>query len=277
MPTTGRWAQWPSALSEREPESLIPQPQAVGTPHAVARLRAARLARSAKPFLARGGFKRERCSGCRLLPSHCLCGLRPSVATRSGVCLLMGDIEALKPSNTGWLIADVVADTFAFGWARTETDPALLALLRDPQWQPSLVFPGEYVAPGRVVQALDPPEAAPGETIKRPLFVLLDATWAEARKMFRKTPCLDHLPVLSLQPDQVSQYKLRRSHRGDHFCTSEVAALCLGLAGEPKAEQTLQAYLDVFTHHYLQARNQLPVAWDGPAHQRWRELWLLPT
>ena len=252
--------------------SLNPTAPVGDRPHAVARLRAARLARSTKPFLARGGFKRERCAGCRLLPSHCLCALRPSVPTRSGVCLLMADVEPLKPSNTGWLIADVVADTFAFGWARTETDPGLLALLSDPQWQPYLVFPGEYVAPRRVVHAVAAPDARPGQATKRPLFVLLDATWAEARKMFRKSPCLDPLPVLSLQPDQVSQYQLRRSRRNDHFCTSEVAALCLGLAGEHLAGQTLEAYLDVFTHHYLQARKQLPVACDGPAHQRLREL-----
>jgi DTW domain-containing protein len=243
-------------------------------PHAVSLLRAARLARSAKPFLARGGFKRERCAGCRLVPSHCLCALRPSVPTRAGVCLLMADIEPLKPSNTGWLIADVVVDTFAFGWARTQTDPALLALLSDPQWQPYVVFPGEYAAPGRVVHTVQPPDTHGAETGKRPLFILLDGTWAEARKMFGRTPCLNHLPVLSLQPGQISQYKLRRSRRDDHFCTSEVAALCLNLAGEHVAEKTLVAYLDVFTHHYLQARNQLPVAWDGAAHQRWRELGL---
>ncbi len=247
------------------------------TAHAVSLLRAARLARSAKPFLARGGFKRERCAGCRLLPSHCTCALRPNVPTLSGVCLLMADIEPLKPSNTGWLIADVVADTFAFGWARTETDPALLALLRDPQWQPYVVFPGEYVSPERVVHSVQSYSAADGVVGKRPLFILLDATWAEARKMFRKSPYLDHLPVLSLQPDQVSQYRLRRSRRNDHFCTSEVAALCLNLAGEHRAEQTLEAYLDVFTHHYLQARNQLPIAWDDAAHQRLRELTAMPA
>ena len=243
-----------------------------GLPHAVSRLREARLARSTKPFLARGGCRRERCAGCRLVPSHCLCAWRPAVPTRSGICLLMADVEPLKPSNTGWLIADVVADTFAFGWARTETDPALLALLGDPQWQPVLVFPGEYVAPERRVHGVEPQPSGPGETAKRPLFILLDATWPEARKMFRKSPCLDHLPVLGLQPDQLSQYKLRRSRRDDHFCTSEVAALCLNLAGEHLAAQTLEAYLDVFTHHYLRARNQLPVVWDDPAHQRLRAL-----
>jgi DTW domain-containing protein YfiP len=242
-------------------------------PHAVSLLRAARLARSAKPFLARGGSRRERCEGCRLASSHCLCAVRPSVPTRAGVCLLMADIEALKPTNTGWLIADVVADTFAFGWARTQTDPALSALLADPQWQPFVVFPGEYAAPERVVQALPPSAVAAGdEAGRRPLFILLDATWNEARKMFRKSPCLDRFPVLSLQPDQVSRYTLRRSCRDDHFCTSEVAALCLELAGETLAARTLGAWLDVFTHHYVQARNQLPVAWEGAAHQQLRGL-----
>jgi len=144
----------------------------------------------------------------------------------------------------------------------------LLTLLADPQWQPYVVFPGEYVAPGRVVSAVQAPEAGG----RRPLFVLFDATWTEARKMFRRSPYLDRFPVLSLQPEQVSHYKLRRSHRDDHFCTSEVAALCLGLAGEPLAERTLEAYLDVFTHHYIQARNQLPVAWDDAAHARLRRL-----
>ncbi len=226
--------------------------------HAVSELRAARLARSAKPFLARGGPKGERCPGCRLVPSHCLCALRPQTPTRAGVCLLMADIEPLKPSNTGWLVADVVADTFAYGWTRTEVNPALLALLADPQWQPLVVFPGEFVAPERVVHAVEVPAGEAKALPRRPLFILLDATWPEARKMFRKSPYLDALPVLSLQPEQLSRYRLRRSTRADHFCTAEVAALCLTLAGDDKASAVLEAWLDVFTHHYLQAKHQLP-------------------
>ena len=253
----------------------VPQvPHMPHAPHAVSRLREARLARSSKPFLARGGMKSERCAGCRLSPSHCICALRPNLSTRSGVCLIMADIEALKPSNTGWLIADVVRDTFAFGWARTEVDPALLAKLSDPQWQPFVVFPGEFVADERVVHALPLPD---GEQIqaKRPLFILLDGTWPEASKMLRKSPYLDRFPVLSLQSEQISRYKLRRSKRDDHFCTAEVAALCLALsteASETHAAQTLEAYLDVFTNHYLQAKHQLPVDWEDAVHLRLRGL-----
>jgi DTW domain-containing protein YfiP len=179
----------------------------------------------------------------------------------------MADIEPLKPSNTGWLIADVVPDTFAFGWARTEVDPALLALLADPQWQPYVVFPGDFVEPERVVRTVQPPDAG-----KRVLFILLDATWPEARKMFRKSPYLDKLPVLSLHPEQISNYKLRRSRRGDHFCTSEVASLCLDLAGEAHAAHTLQTWLEVYTHHYLQSKHQLPPDLEGVAHSQWWSL-----
>ena len=244
-------------------------------PHAVSRLRTERLARSAKPFLARGGSRVVRCPGCRVALSHCLCSLRPQVPTQAGMCLIMADIEPLKPSNTGWLIADVVANTWAFGWARTSVDPALLALLADPQWQPVLVFPGEFVAAPRLLSSW--PSAADASAVdapsaRRPLFVLLDATWPEARKMFRKSPYLDHLPVLSLQPEQISRYRLRRSRREDHFCTSEVAALCLELAGEVHAAHTLEAYLDVFTQHYLHAKQQLPVDGHSPAHVRLHSL-----
>ncbi len=237
--------------------------------HAVSRLRSARLARSVKPFLARGGPKGERCAGCRLILSHCLCALRPAVATQAGMCLIMADIEPLKPCNTGWLIADVVADTFAFGWSRTAVDPALLALLADPQWQPYVVFPGEFVAPERVVTEVRPVD---GLAEKKPLFVLLDATWPEARKMFRKSPYLNHLPVLSLQTGQLSSYRLRRSTRDEHLCTSEVAAACLGLAGESHAAEVLAVYLEVFTMQYLNAKRQLPVDWNDEAHQRLQAL-----
>ena len=183
----------------------------------------------------------------------------------------MAEHETLKPSNTGWLIADVVPDTWAFGWARTVVDPALTALLADPQWQAYVVFPGEFVAPERVISQLLP-DVNLGSECKRPLFILLDATWQEARKIFRKSPYLNHLPVLSLTPEQLSRYRLRRAQRDFHLCTSEVAALCLALAGDDLAAQSLEAYLDVFTDHYLCAKQQIKVDSDDAIHQRLRAL-----
>ncbi len=229
-------------------------------PHAVARLRDERLAKSLKPFVARGS-RAPRCLRCRVPFSHCLCPWLPRVDSECGVCLLMHDIEPLKPSNTGWLIADVVPDTFAFTWQRTGVDPRLLDLLADPQWQPLVIFPGEYAAPQRVVERVE------RQPDKRPLFILLDATWTEARKMFRKSSYLDGLPVLSLQPEALSRYRLRRSTRSDHLCTAEVAALCLELAGDSAAANTLDAWLDVFTEHYLGAKHHRQPDLHNAAHR----------
>jgi len=228
-------------------------------PHAVARLRSERLAKSLKPFVARGS-RASRCERCRVPFSHCLCPWLPTIESDCGVCLLMHDIEPLKPSNTGWLIADVVRDTFAFTWQRTDVDPRLLALLADPQWQPLVIFPGEYAESRRVVEQVERDNA------KRPLFILLDATWTEARKMFRKSPYLDGLPVLSLRPEALSRYRLRRSTRSDHLCTAEVAALCLDLAGDSAAANTLDALLDVFTEHYLGAKYHRQPDLQNAAH-----------
>ncbi|GGJ81666.1 DTW domain-containing protein [Pseudomonas matsuisoli] len=197
-----------------------------------------------------------------MLRSHCFCSMCPVVSSRAGVCLLMHDVEPLKPSNTGWLIADLVSDTFAFGWSRTSVDAALLQLLDDPQWQPFVVFPGEFVEPKRVMSSVD----GAGKSSRRPLFILLDATWTEARKMFRKSPYLDRFPVLSLQPEQLSRYRLRRSKREDHLCTAEVAALCLELAGDARAGHALDAYLDLFSERYLLAKRGLPVDAENATH-----------
>nr|WP_295081682.1 DTW domain-containing protein [uncultured Roseateles sp.] len=249
--------------------------------HAVARLRHVALTRETRPYLDRS-VRQDRCPNCRLLLSHCMCALRPPPQqARAGVCLIMAEFEALKPSNTGWLIADLLADTSAFAWARTVLDPALPALLNDPQWQPYLVFPGEFASAERVRSDLLPvPPLATGTDLcsecvdasRRPLFVLLDGTWAEACKMFRKSPYLDRLPVLSLQPEQLSRYRLRRHIHANHFCTAEVAALCLALAGEAQLAQRLEAYLDVFSTRYLQARQSVPADLTDAAHQQWRAL-----
>lgn len=263
-------------------------------PHAVSRLRTAALTLSSTlPHLDRDGPRKTRCPRCRLIPSHCMCAWRPELSARAGVCLLMAEFEALKPSNTGWLIADVLPDTHAYTWSRLQADPALLALLCDPQWQPCVVFPGEFAAPERVVTDVwmqpvgDANTHAKGNTdpsapiaatppARRPLFVLLDGTWSEARKMFRKSPYLDALPVLSLQPEQLSRYRLRRSTHAHHFCTAEVAALCLALAGDTQAAHTLDAYLDVFSTRYLQARQSVPADPTDAAHQRLHMLHPLP-
>ena len=72
--------------------------------------------------------------------------------------------------------------------------------------------------------------------------------------------------MLSLRPEALSRYRLRGSTRSDHLCTAEVAALCLDLAGESAAANTLDALLDVFTEHYLGAKYHRQPDLQNAAH-----------
>ncbi|VDZ62358.1 DTW domain-containing protein yfiP (plasmid) [Klebsiella aerogenes] len=148
--------------------------------NAVLRLRAERLARATRPFLARGNRIR-RCQRCLLPLKQCLCATLAPAQADSRFCLVMFDTEPMKPSNTGRLIADILPNTEAFQWSRTEPPQALLDLVANPDYQPMVVFPASYAGAERQVLSA-PPEGKP------PLFIMLDGTWTEARKMFRKKP-----------------------------------------------------------------------------------------
>ncbi|MGL5450868.1 MAG: tRNA-uridine aminocarboxypropyltransferase [Aeromonas sp.] len=216
--------------------------------HAVNRLRAWRKSISTRPFLARGGAL-ARCPACQLREDWCACQWRPELKAEAGFCLLMYDSEPMKPSNTGRLIADVLPQTtWAFLWSRTAPHPQLLALLADPSWQPYVVFPACEKDPARLTGEVTLAEG------KRPLFILLDGTWPEARKMFNMSPYLNDFPVLAIKPDALSTYGMRVAHCDEHLCTAEVAACVLEVAGQLQAGQALQYWFNLFSRRYMAGR-----------------------
>lgn len=220
--------------------------------NAVLRLRAQRLAKSTRPYLARGS-RAIRCQGCLLPERNCLCASIAPKQAKSRFCLMMFDTEPLKPSNTGRLIADVLPDTQAFMWSRTETDPALLAAIADPTRQAYVVFPASFVDASRPVFTELPAGSKP------PLFIMLDGTWTEARKMFRKSPYLDGLPVFSLDVSAKSSYVLRESPRADQHCTVEVAAALLNKCGDIQAAESMFSLFELFRTQYLAGKPHHPV------------------
>lgn len=218
--------------------------------NAFQRLRRERIAMSTRPFQARGGSI-VRCEGCGLPEVYCACELMPHGLPASDFCLLMYDTEPMKPSNTGRLIADVFPEhTHAFLWSRTNPDEALLKLLNDPAYSPVIVFPESYVRDEDARTVL----SSTSSLAKRPLYVLLDGTWTEARKMFRKSPYLDKFPVISVQPETLSAYRLRVAAHDNHLCTAEVATCLLQQQGDLVASETLQQWFMIFRERYLKMK-----------------------
>lgn len=203
-----------------------------------------------RPFVARGSSL-KRCHHCMLAEHHCICSLRPSAKTSCAFCFIFYQGEVFKPSNTGRLIADVVEDNFSFQWQRTELDPTLKALLENPDYLPVVVFPHEYAEASQRINCLD--DLGEFSEGKKPLYILLDGTWREAKKMFR-SEYLQRLPVLGLQPSEPSEYSLREAAHLHQLCTAEVGVEVLTLQGDLEAASSLKDYFQVFRQRYLAGR-----------------------
>lgn len=217
--------------------------------NSVMALRQRELQKTVRVFNARGS-RVIRCPLCLLPQPDCICAAKPAPSSHSAFCFVMYKGEAYKPSNTGRLIADVAQENFAFVWDRTQPDPELLALLQNPKYAPIVVFPQQYAAPERCIDSVSTAD-------KIPLFIMLDGTWREAKKMFSKSPYLDSFPVLGIQPEHSSLYQLREAAHDHQLCTAEVAIAVLELAGDLKASEDLADYFAVFRKNYIAGKPHL--------------------
>lgn len=139
----------------------------------------------------------------------------------------------------------------------------MLALVQDPKWQPFVVFPAQYAEKERVVSSVNVVEG------KRPLFIMIDGTWQEAKKIFRKSPWMADVPVLSIKTSEGSRYGVREAAGESQLATAEVAAKVLSLAGDNHASQCLDALFDVFREHYITGKKQKTLPIPGAlAHYR---------
>lgn len=145
----------------------------------------------------------------------------------------------MRKTNTGKLVLSSIPQCQSFTWDRVSPPTELLELLANPVYQPYLLFPD---ADSHQLQ----PNLFSNST-KQPLFILLDSTWQEAKKMVRRSDWLKALPKIQLESTSQSSYSLRKNQSEGHLCTCEtVAELLKQLGEEANAQELNQIY-----RHYL--------------------------
>lgn len=179
------------------------------------------------------------CPHC-LLVHQCVCQQVPQLTSALQLSLLMHDNEWSRDTNTGRWLTATLPDCQAFSWSRVEPNAALKARIADPGHYSVLVYPGEPSL--RVEDALAQARALH----RKPHFILLDGTWQEAKKMERKSPWLKDLPRVTLSPQQLSQYRLRRNQSDGHLCTLEVGCELLRALDEAPQADALAAFFAQF-------------------------------
>lgn len=166
--------------------------------------------------------------------------------------ILYSENEVLKPSNTGRLIADICEDTYAFQWHRTDRPAELESLFKSDKYQPVLVFPENYLVESNSV--IEPKQIATLE--KTPLFIFLDASWREARRIYRKSEYLQNIPCISISEKSISDYVMRKAIHEQQLATCEVAGIVLANSGFTEASSTLVEWFEVVTESYMLTKTQ---------------------
>lgn len=195
------------------------------------------------------------CPTCTLATDYCICKHARRQPSNALVALLLHENEPLRPTGTAPVIRQSLETCLQFSWQRKEPPQALLELLRNPAYSPWLIFPADRPELAARSQCWQPPAAG-----KKALFIVPDGTWKEVRKMVRKSPWLDGIPILSFQPERPTRYHLRRNPDADHLCTAEVVSSLMELSGNTKAATAIDQLLTQFLRQYHQWQHHLPPA-----------------
>lgn len=189
-------------------------------------------------------MNQKTCYGCALPETYCACSNETISSLPVRFALLLHENEPGRPSNTSRLITQLFPDSCSFTWQRKEPPQALIDMIQSEQYQPWLLFPADRPD---LTERLRPYESASERT---PLIIVPDGTWKEVRKMVRKSPWLDPIPLLALNPTAPTRYTLRRNPDANHLCTAETVAEVLRVVNAPKAADLLDQRLDRFLLHY---------------------------
>ena len=89
----------------------------------------------------------------------------------------------------------------------------------------------------------------PAPDIDSCVYILLDATWQQAKKMLRKAPSLQACQRLSLSSLKQSRYSLRKNQQPGSFSSVESGVSLLRELGLEDDAVAIEAYFDRFLLH----------------------------
>lgn len=190
---------------------------------------------------------KNQCDVCGLIEGNCLCTVEVNIESAVEFWLLTHEAELKRTNNTGRLIERAVEHTRVFRWHRTEWPEELIRLIQSNRFNVYIIFSDDREEEKKRVKSFTPSD-------KKTVFLIIDGTWKEARKMIRKSPYLNGLPILPLSVETNTKYTLRRNSDAHHLCTVEVGIELLKIAGENNNALKLESYYEVFLLKYHQGK-----------------------
>ena len=186
-----------------------------------------------------------RCPRCWMLEERCFCALIPEVVTRTEILVLRHYKESWRTTNTARIAALAMPRCRIVGYGEQGGDLDVAALVEPGTW---LLYPDGGAVPA------DPPRR----------LLVLDGSWAQARRMFKRVPGLAGLPRLSVTPPPTPVARLRRPHLVEGMATLEAIAAAMERIEGAEVAAPLRALFDDFVRLY-RVPNRDPADYLSPS------------
>lgn len=185
----------------------------------------------------------ENCNRCGLPIINCICNDIRELKTEAKIWIISSKKELTRASNTARILKlSNKYSTEIFIWERTKEPRKLIEKIESKKYDVYLLFPITEETKFRKTMFT--------KGSKIPAFIIIDGTWQEAKKIFRKSSYLSNIKVLSLEPERNSNFLLRRGIEEGNLCTIETAIEVLKLNNENKNAIEIERIFELFQKSY---------------------------
>ncbi len=167
---------------------------------------------------------RSMCWKCYRPASGCFCSHLDTVDSQTRIIILAHPKEDRRKMSTGRMTHLSLPNSIYIIDESFDSNPNLLKSLSDDSYESFLLFPGENAQEiGELKQ----------ESAQRPKQILLiEATWHNAKSIYRKSPLLQGLPKAAFVAPRPSRFRIRTQPAPMCLSTIEATELVLRELGE---------------------------------------------
>lgn len=197
---------------------------------------------------------RDRCSGCRMRQTLCVCNVLPRFQLDTRLVVFMHCFEAKTTTNTARLAC----------MALPNSEIRLRGLpnqrvsdegLHKPESKSLLLYPSE------VAVELTPEFV---RELKQPVTLIVpDGSWRQAARTIKREPALEGVTHVKLPPGPASMFQLRRAPQPHFVSTYESIARAVGIlegpVRGPQIQQELEQAFAIMVERTLWSRGYLPL------------------
>ncbi|MBN2606040.1 MAG: DTW domain-containing protein [Thiotrichales bacterium] len=181
---------------------------------------------------------RVYCTKCHRLENLCLCSALPELGNTVELVFLQHPLEQKQVKGTAWLThASLSQSHFLVGEQFSSDELSHLVQHK----QTFLLYPASEE---ESVMTYSTEEVRAQFPLENCRVLILDGTWKKTRKMLYLNPELAAMPRIMLQPQQPSEYRIRKQKNAQSLSTLEAVMALLSELEQSSQYHRLQNVMD---------------------------------